>query len=167
MSDLTFLSGTFRGCRYSIVRARGQQVGLLQETPTGTWEAQFWYPWAERPIWPRFGRQPEDWDKLVIGVFEDEMSAQAAMVQSYEKLDEDVRPKTWLTRAEVTAALEVARRYGGTDEAHHKDWVIDQMVRALTGDQYETWVAETCDGEDGPETYSWEVGIEIDDEEEI
>lgn len=41
------------------------------------------------------------------------------------------------------------------------------MVRALTGDQYETWVAETCDGEDGPETYSWEVGIEIDDEEEI
>lgn len=45
----------------------------------------------------------------------------------------------------IQDALEVARRHGGHDGAHHKDWVIDQMVRALTGDQYEAWVAETCE----------------------
>ena len=33
----------------------------------------------------------------------------------------------------VSVALEIARRFGGTDESHHKSWVIDQMVRALTG----------------------------------
>lgn len=69
------------------------------------------------------------------------------------------------------------------DGAHHKQWIIDQMVRALTGcsmvertavdhrgraytyftqgesDEYLAWVADYCDGEDGPETYSWDCGI--------
>lgn len=61
----------------------------------------------------------------------------------------------------VQAALELAVRYGGIDGDHHKAWVIDQMVRALTGTQeaYEKFVANAKDGEDGPETYRWEVGI--------
>jgi hypothetical protein len=42
----------------------------------------------------------------------------------------------------VADALRVAERYGQTDGAHHKAWVIDQMVRALTGDGYEAWLAE-------------------------
>lgn len=33
----------------------------------------------------------------------------------------------------VIAALEIAVKYGSVDGAHHKTWVIDQMVRALTG----------------------------------
>lgn len=33
----------------------------------------------------------------------------------------------------IAAALEVAANYGATDGAHHKMWVIDQMVRNLTG----------------------------------
>lgn len=57
------------------------------------------------------------------------------------------------------AALDIAYRYGSNDGSHHKAWVIDQMVRALTGDGYAAFVASCCDGEDGPETYSWEVGI--------
>lgn len=56
-------------------------------------------------------------------------------------------------------ALELARRYGGTQESHHKAWVIDQMCRVLLGDEYESWVAEAKAGEDGPETYTWETGI--------
>lgn len=32
----------------------------------------------------------------------------------------------------VIAALEIAMKYGNNDGAHHKAWVIDQMVRALT-----------------------------------
>jgi hypothetical protein len=60
---------------------------------------------------------------------------------------------------QVREALRIAMRHGQHDEAHHKAWVIDQMVRALTGDQYAAWVAESRAGEDGPETYDWDEGI--------
>lgn len=56
-------------------------------------------------------------------------------------------------------ALHVLLRYGQTDGAHHKAWVIDQAVRALTGHAYEETIAEWCDGDDGPETYAWDEGI--------
>ena len=59
----------------------------------------------------------------------------------------------------IEKALETAKDDGTTDGSHHKMWVIDQMVRALTGDKYSEWVAEYCKGEDGPETYSWDEGI--------
>ena len=55
-------------------------------------------------------------------------------------------------------ALEIARRYGGIDGDHHKAWVIDQMVRALTPN-YRRFVADAKAGEDGPETYTWDTGI--------
>lgn len=42
----------------------------------------------------------------------------------------------------IDAALAVAFQYAGIDGAHHKQWVIDQMVRALTSDKYEEWVRE-------------------------
>jgi len=56
-------------------------------------------------------------------------------------------------------ALDIAIRYGGINGDHHKAWVIDQIVRALTGDDYERVVAEACAGEDGPDTYTWDEGI--------
>ncbi len=59
----------------------------------------------------------------------------------------------------IQAAIDLAVKYGGNDGAHHKDWVIDQMVRVLAGEKYEEIVREACDGEDGANTYSWEVGI--------
>ena len=59
----------------------------------------------------------------------------------------------------IEEAVELAVQYGGTDGAHHKAWVIDQMVRILTGDEYETIVKIAKSGEDGPDTYSWDVGI--------
>lgn len=66
----------------------------------------------------------------------------------------------------ITRALEVAVKYGGIDGGHHKDWVIDQMVRALTGcaegsesEEYRKLVADACAGEDGPNTYEWNTGI--------
>ena len=72
----------------------------------------------------------------------------------------------------IEKALSIAIAYGGIDGAHHKDWVIDQMVRALTGcpdvtqthtpqggktyeyqcqgesQDYKDLVAQACDGED-------------------
>lgn len=84
----------------------------------------------------------------------------------------------------IVAALSVINNYGGIDGNHHKEWVIDQVVRALTGcpteqregvcvatgerytydalvenDTYRTFVADHCAGEDGPETYGWSTGI--------
>lgn len=59
----------------------------------------------------------------------------------------------------ITAALHCAVKHGDTDGAHHKAWVIDQMVRHLAGDDYEQIVAEARAGEDGPETYDWDCGI--------
>jgi len=59
----------------------------------------------------------------------------------------------------INAALSIAVEFGSVDEAHHKAWVIDQMVRALAADDYETLVADAKSGSDGPDTYSWDEGI--------
>ena len=66
---------------------------------------------------------------------------------------------TMENQEKIDKAIELAVQYGGIDGAHHKDWVIDQMVRVLAGDDYEQIVKDACDGEDGPETYSWDCGI--------
>lgn len=59
----------------------------------------------------------------------------------------------------ATEALVCAFSFAQTDGAHHKAWVIDQMVRSLTGDGYAAFVKDYCKGEDGPETYEWDEGI--------
>jgi hypothetical protein len=70
----------------------------------------------------------------------------------------------------VQAAIELAVRFGGIDGEHHKTWVIDQMVRALTGGrkrgdsfstsrEYRKLIKEACAGEAGPDSYSWDEGI--------
>jgi hypothetical protein len=85
--------------------------------------------------------------------------------------------------AAIKEALKLAADYGSTDGAHHKMWLIDQMVRALTmcpmvevttkdykgeeytyldygdSDKYLAWVAAHNDGEEGPDTYHWDEGI--------
>lgn len=61
-------------------------------------------------------------------------------------------------KEKILHALEIAED-GQTDGDHHKLWVIDQIVRCLAGDGYEEWVKRYEHGEDGPNTYEWEVGI--------
>lgn len=64
------------------------------------------------------------------------------------------------TDAERTElALDLLAGDGQTDGDHHKAWVIDQTVRILAGDGYDAWITQYRDGEDGPETYSWDRGI--------
>ena len=64
-----------------------------------------------------------------------------------------------LLEERINNAIMIALRYGDIDGAHHKSWVIDQMVRALAGEDYDAIIANACDGEDGESTYSWDVGI--------
>lgn len=54
----------------------------------------------------------------------------------------------------IKEALDFIERYGGIDGAHHKQWVLDQLVLILAPD-YEGWVSdyEEC-GE-----YEWDRGI--------
>lgn len=60
----------------------------------------------------------------------------------------------------ITAALAVVERYGQLRlESHHQDWLLDQMVRALTGEHYAEWVAMFKHGDEGPDTYEWDTGI--------
>lgn len=62
------------------------------------------------------------------------------------------------TKSKIENALEIAFRHGGTDKVDQV-WVVDQMVRALTAERYEQWVKNRKDGPDGPDTYSWDIGI--------
>ena len=67
------------------------------------------------------------------------------------------------------AVLDIIHQYGGEDGAHHKQWVLDQVLRAILGDKYEAWIHEfefePSDtehdderGEDG-RLYEWDTGI--------
>lgn len=62
-------------------------------------------------------------------------------------------------KEKIETALETAMRYGSIDGAHHKMWVIDQIVRILSGEGYDEWVKQFKDGKDGPDTYEWDEGI--------
>jgi hypothetical protein len=83
----------------------------------------------------------------------------------------------------IVKALNFAINGNGVDGEHHKAWAFDQIVRALCGvpmvtetandyrgepysfetqgsnTLYEMLIDAACDGEDGPETYSWDEGI--------
>ncbi len=61
--------------------------------------------------------------------------------------------KTTDLSARIEKALNVAYRYGTTDGGHHKMWVIDQMVRELTGCPL---VKATAKGSNGTE-YEYET----------
>ena len=76
-------------------------------------------------------------------------------------------------------------KYGQIDGGHHKQWVIDQTVRILLGNkinislhkwddgnqslrvsldetptkEYEDWVTNYKNGDDGPDTYEYNQGI--------
>jgi len=62
-------------------------------------------------------------------------------------------------KEKIDKAIEIAFNYAMMDGSHHKNWVIDQIIRTLTEKNYEKFVKEYNDGEDGPDTYSWDEGI--------
>lgn len=69
----------------------------------------------------------------------------------------DYRDLLAQARTAIADALSIIIRYGGIDGGHHKQWVLDQIVRKLTGEDYQNWVAEYDDG-DGDD-HLWDVGI--------
>jgi len=96
----------------------------------------------------------------------------------------DVKDTTYKDYTEKDWVLEYIMMYGGIDGAHHKDWLIDQIVHILKGAEiitkiakwdnghteirvslgppthdYLKFVADYEVGEDGPNTYSYDEGI--------
>ena len=83
----------------------------------------------------------------------------------------------------IQKALSIINDCGGIDGGHHKQWVLDQVARALTGcpmvteqaiaytgqpyeyeaqgesEEYKEWVRKHKDGVAGPETEDWDTGI--------
>ena len=56
----------------------------------------------------------------------------------------------------IRRASQFAHAYGGIDGGHHKQWVIDQMLRALMGQDYESFVTHY----NSREGYDpWDTGI--------
>lgn len=86
-----------------------------------------------------------------------EVMRAAVALNEATKRDELPGDASLLDRA--AAAVDLITRYGGIDGAHHKTWVMDQVVRCLLGASYPEFVRQACAGEDGPETYTWDEGI--------
>jgi hypothetical protein len=78
---------------------------------------------------------------------------------AFESLYDGVYQELEQLKARVNKAMDIIGQFGGIDGDHHRAWVIDQAVRALTGDGYTEWVKMMNDGEDGPDTYEWDEGI--------
>lgn len=66
-----------------------------------------------------------------------------------------------LSTDHVKEVLSFIRLNAGVDGAHHKQWLIDQIVRLLAVDEvgYDAWVKEFKNGADGPDTYDWDEGV--------
>lgn len=56
-----------------------------------------------------------------------------------------------VARAEM--AMQLIAAYGGFDGAHHKQWVLDQVMRVLLGTQIDE--ESLCTGEPSPEYLAW------------
>ncbi len=119
----------------------------------------------------------------------EELAAHFLPNESYESVIELTNErnilKTKLDEIEEakTKAVEVAIEYGDIDGAHHKMWVIDQVLRLLTNcptikkktfgkrgesyeyevlgesEEYRKLIQEACDGEDGPNSYTHDIGV--------
>lgn len=76
-------------------------------------------------------------------------------IQNASRNNEIVLPDS----LKVQEAIDIAVEFGGIGGEHHKNWVIDQIVRILAGKNYHEIVKNACDGDEGPNTYKWEIGI--------
>jgi len=55
----------------------------------------------------------------------------------------------------VEYAINLLLDYGQVDSSRHKAWVIDQVLRALTGSKYQQVIDKFCDNGE----YDWDEGV--------
>lgn len=59
----------------------------------------------------------------------------------------------------VEEAVMIALMYGVNDGAHHKMWVIDQMLRELVGSDYDELIQIINADDSSGVIYIWDEGI--------
>ena len=59
----------------------------------------------------------------------------------------------------IKKALSLAYNYGGCESSQNKAWLIDQIVRSLTGNRYDEWVKEFSIDNNGNKSYKWDTGV--------
>jgi len=68
----------------------------------------------------------------------------------------DILKQRDTTLQRIIDAVRIAEQYGSIDGAHHKQWVVDQMLRVLLGDRYDEWLRRQ---NDDPNYGEWDTGI--------
>lgn len=53
--------------------------------------------------------------------------------------------------------LDLIVDYGSIDGAHHKQWVLDQIIRVIIGVNYEAFIEAYMRNDEG--NVAWDVGI--------
>lgn len=64
----------------------------------------------------------------------------------------------------LTKIFNMIYSYAGIDGAHHKDWLLDQIMRSITGDNYEEFVKFyerplSVNGLEDGDYCQWDAGI--------
>lgn len=76
---------------------------------------------------------------------------------------EEYERRYYLEKQKLEAAVELIGQYGCVDGSHHKQWVLDQVLRVLLPEnQYDEWVLMyEQEYPDGPDDMydEWDVGI--------
>lgn len=55
-------------------------------------------------------------------------------------------------------ALMIAAKYGTVEGEYHKSWVLDQIIRSLTGKQYEKFIEKARELSKDPDNAVWDEG---------
>jgi len=84
-------------------------------------------------------------------------ATQASITSTRARIEMILRQDEGDSRADK--AVDLILRFGGFDGGHHKQWVLDQVLRVLLADRYEHTIADYCAGDGGSETYYWDEGI--------
>ncbi len=141
----------FRGeCRFETREHGAARRSFLELHRRAIW--LIWFTTREHQLEVRIAELARENERLESRTFDELLEHKPATA-----ISED----TQLLRAKfkICQAVDVAIRYGGIDEAHHKAWVIDQVLRYLLGDEYAQAIAVSCDGDEGPNTHTHDVGI--------
>lgn len=98
---------------------------------------------------------PGEWASLPPYGLESEQSPFSPEDESLLLAARNTLPGLIAEAYRARAAREIIDRYAGIDGEHHKQWVLDQVMRRLMSPHaYHAWVASVY--EDG---YEWDRGI--------
>jgi len=77
----------------------------------------------------------------------------------YQNRSKDTTKPVRTDKNKIKSSLDLIWRYGGIPGGHHKQWLLDQLVRTLTGSEeaYNEWVHRVDD--DADEYGKWDQGI--------